>query len=76
MNPYDLAQMFWAMKSVSGGSGHSLTVPISNANYQTSNAGDAVLWDQSQSKTLFTELQNDQPVTIAPNDATTVVSGN
>jgi len=75
MNPYDLAQMFWAMKSVSGGSGHSLTVPISNPNYETS-AGDAVLWDQSQSKTLFGELQNDQPVTISNNDATTVVAGN
>ena len=76
MNPYDLAQMFWAMKSVSGGSGHSLTVPISNANYASPNAGDAVLWDTSQSKTLFGELQNDQPVTISNNDASSVVSGN
>ncbi|QMU79778.1 LytR family transcriptional regulator [Streptacidiphilus sp. PB12-B1b] len=74
MNPYDLAQMFWAMKSVSGGSGHSLTVPISNANYETQTDGDTVLWDQSQSKTLFSELQNDQPVTISSNDASSVVA--
>jgi LCP family protein required for cell wall assembly len=75
MSPYDLAQMFWAMKSVSGGSGHSLTVPISNANYETQSDGDTVLWDKSQSQALFNELQNDQPVTITNNDASSVVSG-
>ena len=76
MSPYDLAQMFWAMKSVSGGSGHSLTVPIANANYETASDGDTVLWDKSQSQTLFKELQNDQPVTVTNNDASSVVSGN
>jgi LCP family protein required for cell wall assembly len=75
MTPYDLAQMFFAMKDVQGGNGHSLTVPVGNANYYTPTDGDALLWDTSQSKTLFTELQNDQPVTIASNDPTTGVAG-
>ncbi|MEY9849104.1 LCP family protein required for cell wall assembly [Streptacidiphilus sp. BW17] len=75
MTPYDLAQMFFAMKDVQGGNGHSLTVPVGNANYYTPTDGDALLWDKTQAKTLFSELQNDQPVTIASNDATTAASG-
>ena len=65
-----------SLKSVSGGSGHSLTVPIANANYETASDGDTVLWNKSQSQTLFKELQNDQPVTVTNNDASSVVSGN
>jgi len=37
------------------------TVPIGNANYPTA-AGDAVLWDSSQAKTLFNDLNTGQPV--------------
>jgi LCP family protein required for cell wall assembly len=37
------------------------TVPIATANYSTW-AGDAVLWNSSQAKQLFTDLQNGQPV--------------
>jgi LCP family protein required for cell wall assembly len=76
MSLYDLAQLFWAMKSVSGGNGHSLTVPIGNANYETATDGDALLWNMSEAKTLFGELQNDQPVTITGDDAGSDVSGN
>jgi LCP family protein required for cell wall assembly len=76
MSPYDLAQMFLALKAVSGGSGRSLTVPIANANYLTPNAGDALLWNMSQAKTLFHELQNDQTVTIKNDDASSDVSHN
>ena len=75
MSPYDLAQMFFAMKSVSGGKGHSLTVPIANANYMTATDGDALLWNMTEAKTLFSELQNDQPVTINNDDAGSDVSG-
>ena len=38
------------------------TVPIANANYPTVNAGDAVLWNQSQALQLFNALKNDQQV--------------
>ncbi len=37
------------------------TVPIASANYPTW-AGDAVLWNGTQAKELFTDLQNGQPV--------------
>ena len=37
------------------------TVPIANANYPTA-AGDAVLWDTSQAKTLFNDLRTGQTV--------------
>ncbi|SCE52317.1 transcriptional attenuator, LytR family, partial [Streptomyces sp. DvalAA-14] len=60
----DLASMFWAMKGVTGGGGHSITVPIANANYSTPNDGDAVKWDMTKAKTLFDELKNDQQVTV------------
>ncbi len=37
------------------------TVPIANSNYPTA-AGDAVLWNRSQAKELFTDLQTGQAV--------------
>jgi len=64
MSLMDLTSMFFAMKGVSGGSGTQITVPISNANYQTPD-GDAVKWDMTKAKTLFSELQNDQKVTVS-----------
>lgn len=64
MSLKDLASMFWAMKGVTGGDGHSLTVPIANANYLTPNDGDAVKWDMTKAKTLFGELKNDDKVTV------------
>ena len=38
------------------------TVPIANANYPTANAGDAVLWNQSQALQMFSALKINQPV--------------
>jgi hypothetical protein len=64
MSLRNLASMFWAMKGVTGGSGNSITVPIANANYMTSNDGDAVKWDMTKAKTLFDELKNDDKVTV------------
>jgi LCP family protein required for cell wall assembly len=37
------------------------TVPVANANYETP-AGDALQWNSSQAKTLFTDLQTGQAV--------------
>jgi LCP family protein required for cell wall assembly len=38
------------------------TVPIANANYITSNAGDAVLWNRTEALELFDALKNGQSV--------------
>ena len=38
------------------------TVPIANASYVTSNAGDAVLWNTTEARQLFGALAADQPV--------------
>ena len=38
------------------------TVPIADANYYTTNAGDAVLWNSSQALALFNALKNGQTV--------------
>ena len=50
---YDLVQAAMALRSPETG-----TVPIANANYPTSNAGDAVEWNQSQALELFNDLKN------------------
>ena len=54
---YDLYQAVMALRDPVTG-----TVPIADANYETSNAGDAVLWDRSQALDLFNALKNDQAV--------------
>jgi LCP family protein required for cell wall assembly len=38
------------------------TVPIANANYYTANAGDAVLWDQSQAREMFSDIGADRAI--------------
>jgi LCP family protein required for cell wall assembly len=48
---YDLLQAAQALRAPETG-----TVPIANANYQTS-AGDAVLWDQNQALELFNAMK-------------------
>jgi anionic cell wall polymer biosynthesis LytR-Cps2A-Psr (LCP) family protein len=53
----DLIQVALALRDPLTG-----TVPISNANYETSNAGDAVLWNQSAALELFNALKNGQTV--------------
>jgi LCP family protein required for cell wall assembly len=54
---YQLIQAAFAMRSP-----ETTTVPIGNPNYVTSNAGDAVQWDQAQAKQLFSDLGSDQAV--------------
>ncbi len=48
------------------------TVPIADANYHTSNAGDAVLWNSSQALALFNALKNGQTVPPGLLSGTTV----
>jgi LCP family protein required for cell wall assembly len=54
---YDLFQVATALRNPQTG-----TVPVANANYDTANAGDAVLWDRTEALQLFNALKNDQPV--------------
>ncbi|WP_055490219.1 LCP family protein [Streptomyces sp. TP-A0356] len=62
MSLWDLADMFWSMKDVSGGNGKSMNMPISG-----STGGGNLLWDKSKVKTLTDELKNDQTVTVSGN---------
>ncbi|GAA3805777.1 LCP family protein [Streptomyces coacervatus] len=59
MSLWDLASMFWAMKGVSGGDGTSMNMPISGS------TGGNLVWDKAKVKTLVTELNNDQKVTVS-----------
>jgi len=54
---YNLISVALALRTPQTG-----TVPIANANYSTANAGDAVLWNQSEALQLFTALKNNQQV--------------
>ncbi len=54
---YDLTEAARALRGPLTG-----TVPISNANYVTSNAGDAVLWNQSEAVALFNALREGKAV--------------
>ena len=54
---WDLYQVAQALKSPL-----TTTVPIANANYETTNAGDAVQWDRTQALQLFNDLAQDKPV--------------
>jgi LCP family protein required for cell wall assembly len=62
-----LVQMAFALRNPLTG-----TVPIANANYITSNAGDAVLWNRTEALALFNALQNNQPVPQGLLSGTTV----
>jgi LCP family protein required for cell wall assembly len=45
----------YAMKRISGGSGLTLTVPVSSTGASTS-VGSAVLWDATKSKAMFSDI--------------------
>ncbi|AZP18310.1 LCP family protein [Streptomyces aquilus] len=61
MGLFDLAEMFWAMKSVNGGDGKSMNMPISGS------VGGNLVWDKAKVKTLVDELKNDEKVTVSGN---------
>ena len=64
---YNLISVAMALRNPQTG-----TVPIANANYPTTNAGDAVLWDQTKALQLFNALKNNQPVPASLLGGTTV----
>lgn len=60
MGLFDLADMFWAMKGVSGGGdGTSMNMPISGS------SGGNLVWDKAKVKTLVEQLKNDEKVTVS-----------
>ncbi|MGW2021389.1 LCP family protein [Streptomyces decoyicus] len=59
----NLTSLFKAMKAVTAGDGKRLTVPVSSLSFPTSK-GSAVKWNTQQAKKLFTELNEDRPVTF------------
>ncbi|WP_217141960.1 LCP family protein [Streptomyces sp. AC627_RSS907] len=61
MGLFDLADMFWAMKSVSGGDGTSMNMPVSG------NVGSNLKWDTEKVKTLVDQLKKDEKVTVSGN---------
>ena len=64
---YDLSQAAFALRNPETG-----TVPIANAAYETSNAGEAVLLNQSEAQQLFNALKDDKPVPAGLLTGTTV----
>jgi LCP family protein required for cell wall assembly len=64
---YDLTEAARALRNPQTG-----TVPISNASYMTSNAGEAVLWNQSQAQALFNALRDGNAVPSGLLSGTTV----
>ncbi|PBC63191.1 transcriptional regulator [Streptomyces sp. Tue6028] len=61
MSLWDLADMFWAMKGVTGGDGKSMNMPISGS------ANGNLVWDKAKVKTLVSQLKNDEKVTVSGN---------
>jgi len=64
---YDLLKVALALRNPETG-----TVPVTDANYETANAGDAVLWNRSEALQLFNDLKNDQKVPADLLSGTTV----
>ena len=54
----DLAEMFLAMKGVTGGDGKSMNMPISGS------TGGNLVWDKAKVKQLVEQLKNDEKVTV------------
>ncbi|MFF5447019.1 LCP family protein [Streptomyces sp. NPDC012888] len=59
MGLFDLGEMFFAMKGVSGGQGTSMNMPISGSR------GGNLVWDKAKVQQLVKQIQNDEKVSIA-----------
>jgi len=66
-NLYDMVQAALALRDPL-----TTTVPIADANYWTSNAGDALLWNRTEALALFSALKNGQPVPPSLLSGTTI----
>ncbi|MFD4944396.1 LCP family protein [Streptomyces sp. NPDC058239] len=61
MSLWDLGQMFFAMKGVTGGDGASMNMPISGS------TNGNLVWDKAKVKQLVEQLNNDEKVTVSGN---------
>ncbi|MET3986574.1 LCP family protein [Streptomyces sp. PvR034] len=61
MGLWDLGEMFFAMKGISGGDGVSLNMPISGER------NGNLIWDKTKVQQLVKQIQNDQKVTVTAN---------
>ncbi len=61
----EAARMALAMRGIASGGGVSVTVPVADANYQTT-VGSAVLWDEQRAAELFGALRRGESVSIEP----------
>ncbi|MCH0538458.1 LCP family protein [Streptomyces sp. MUM 203J] len=58
MSLFDLSEMFFAMKSVNGGDGTSMNIPISGSR------GGNLVWDKEKVSRLVQQIKNDEKVTV------------
>ncbi|KJY41927.1 transcriptional regulator, partial [Streptomyces sp. NRRL S-444] len=61
MSLWDMADMFFAMKGISGGEGVSMNMPIAGER------GGNLLWDKAKVQQLVKQIQNDEKVTVTAN---------
>ncbi|QDY77035.1 LCP family protein [Streptomyces qinzhouensis] len=61
MSLWDLSQMFFAMKGVTGGDGTSMNIPISGSR------GGNLTWDKAKVKQLVEEIRKDRKITVSGN---------
>ncbi|MEU7283057.1 LCP family protein [Streptomyces sp. NPDC045431] len=58
MSLFDLGEMFFAMKGISGGEGTSMNMPINGSR------GGNLVWDKAKVQQLVKQIQNDEKVTV------------
>jgi hypothetical protein len=58
-------RMALAMRTIAGGGGNSLTVPVADTNYTTA-VGSTVLWDEQGASELFGALRGGRAITVEP----------
>ncbi|MEU7553824.1 LCP family protein [Streptomyces sp. NPDC044571] len=61
MSLWDMGEMFFAMKGISGGEGVSMNMPIAGER------GGNLLWDKPKMQQLVKQIQNDEKVTVTGN---------
>ncbi|MFJ6633743.1 LCP family protein [Streptomyces sp. NPDC091376] len=61
MSLFDLGEMFFAMKGISGGDGKSMNMPISGSR------GGNLVWDKEKVRQLVNQIKNDEKVTVTGN---------
>ncbi|MEU9773572.1 LCP family protein [Streptomyces sp. NPDC047968] len=61
MSLFDLGEMFFAMKGVTGGEGTAMNMPISGSR------GGNLVWDKEKVRRLVEQIRNDEKVTVTEN---------